>query len=160
MADRIVVMNTGVVEQIGTPAQLYDQPANLFVAGFIGSPSMNLLQGTFVAEEGVLHVDHKGFRLPCIAPGAARVDMEVIYGVRPEHVHVAVDSNPDLRNATVEVVELTGPDRIVVLDFAGNTVVAAVDKKTPVTTGQEVEITFQTDETHLFDGRTGKNLKS
>ena len=160
MADRIVVMNTGVVEQIGTPAQLYDHPANLFVAGFIGSPSMNLLQGTFAADRDGLHVDHKGLRLPCVALSAAEAGKDVTYGVRPEHVHVAVDGDPDLHNATVEVVELTGPDRLVVLDFAGNTVVATMDKKTPVATGQRVEVTFQADEAHLFDGKSGSNLRS
>ena len=159
MADRIVVMNTGVIEQIGTPDELYEHPVNLFVAGFIGSPSMNLLDGVIEADADGLSVHHKGRSLPIVPPEAARSGMKVVYGVRPEHVGVVADGAQELRNATIDVVERTGPGRNVVLDFAGTRITATMDNKTPLSVGQRVEAAFQAGEVHLFDRETGHNLK-
>ena len=160
MADRIVVMNTGIIEQVGTPDELYEHPANLFVAGFIGSPSMNLLDGMIEADANGLSVDHQGHSLPIVPFQAARSGMEVVCGVRPEHVDVVADGSPQARNATIDVVERTGPGRNVVLDFAATRVTATIDNKTPLSVGQKVEIVFQAEEVHLFDRATGNNLKS
>lgn len=159
MADKIVVMNTGVIEQVGTPAELYDHPVNLFVASFIGSPSMNLLHGKIVADADKAYVDYKGNRLPCNPSGAVQPGTEVTFGVRPEHVHVLVDGDSERHNATVNMIELTGPSRIVVLDFAGEMVIAEMDKVTPLTEGQKVELTFQAEESHLFDTQTGSCIR-
>ena len=158
MADKIVVMNTGVIEQVGTPAELYDHPANLFVASFIGSPSMNLLEGDIAVEADAVYVNYRANRLPCAAAAKARPGAKVTFGARPEHVHIRVDGDPDRHNATINMIELTGPDRIVVLDFAGEMIIAEMDKKTPLAEGQKVEVTFQANETHLFDQKTGLNL--
>ena len=160
MADRIVVMNTGVVEQVGTPEELYDRPANLFVASFIGSPSMNLLEGEIAIEEGAPCVDFQGHRLPSAPTATGQPGTKVTFGARPEHVHVHTDGDPERHNATITMVELTGPDRIVVLEFAGETIVAEMEKRTPLSVGQRVEVSFQADEVHLFDTATGNSLVS
>src|SRR5690349_14241737 len=90
MADRIVVMHDGRVEQIGTPLELYDRPANLFVAGFIGSPAMNFIKGVLRREDGRVAVEAPdGTRLPLPPAAAGREGQEVVYGTRPEHLSLA-----------------------------------------------------------------------
>src|SRR5687767_2631507 len=85
MADRIVVMNEGVVEQIGTPLELYDRPGNLFVATFIGSPGMNLIKGTAKAN-GSLNIEAGGSKLPVVGAHKVQDGQPVVYGIRPEHI--------------------------------------------------------------------------
>src|SRR3546814_10622297 len=87
MADRIVVMHDGIVEQIGAPLELYDNPANTFVAGFIGSPAMNFLNGTVKRADGAPAVNTKeGLSLPVPPATGAREGTDVVYGLRPEHL--------------------------------------------------------------------------
>jgi multiple sugar transport system ATP-binding protein len=117
MADRIVVMNAGRVEQVGTPLELYDTPGNLFVADFIGSPSMNFIPGTVVAgTDGDAVAAADGTRLP-IPAGLARVGQSVIYGVRPENLAIAEHGTGT--QALVEVVEPTGANIEVFGTMAG-----------------------------------------
>ena len=89
MADRIVVMHDGVVEQLGAPLELYDRPANLFVAGFIGSPAMNFIEAKVASNNGrPVAVSADGTALPLPASAPLQSDLEIVYGIRPEHLHL------------------------------------------------------------------------
>jgi multiple sugar transport system ATP-binding protein len=150
MADRIVVMNAGRVEQVGSPLELYDDPANLFVAGFIGSPAMNFLRGR-VNGAGV--AVGEGVALP--APARARPadhGREVIVGVRPEHLAVAEDGAP----AEVVLVEPTGADTQVFCRLAGVDVTAVVRERHEFRPGERVLLKART--TFLFDPASGRRL--
>jgi multiple sugar transport system ATP-binding protein len=152
MADKIVVMNGGHVEQIGSPLELYDHPANLFVAGFIGSPAMNFLNGKLVrngAEMKVQMLD--GLLLP--APSSAALEgRAVIVGVRPEHLLVRADGV----QAEVVVVEPTGADTQIFCKVGGTDVTAVVRERHEFKPGEAIrlypELTF------LFDPASGARL--
>src|SRR5215471_9558329 len=115
MADKIVVMHDGVVEQIGAPLDLYDRPGNVFVASFIGSPAMNLLKGTIRANGRAEFVSESGIRLPLAAAPGNSDGQPVIYGIRPEHFALAHDG----AEAEVQVVEPTGSELQVAAKLGG-----------------------------------------
>ncbi len=119
MADKIVVMHEGIVEQIGVPLELYDRPDNLFVAGFIGSPAMNLLPGTIRANGGAGFEGPGGVRLPLDEALAAFDGRPVVYGIRPEHFMLADDGI----EAEVQVVEPTGSELQVVARVGGEEII-------------------------------------
>jgi multiple sugar transport system ATP-binding protein len=148
MADKIVVMNAGKVEQIGTPLELYDNPANLFVAGFIGSPAMNLLPG---------HVNGSGISVGAgiELPNPTRnleAGRKVLVGVRPEHL--AVDASGVA--AEVVIVEPTGADTQIFCKLAGTDVTAVVRERHAFRPGEGVRLKPQL--TYLFDPSSGARL--
>jgi multiple sugar transport system ATP-binding protein len=147
MADRIVVMNGGKVEQIGSPLELYDNPANLFVAGFIGSPAMNILRGK-ANGAGI------GIGQGIILPAHGRIDSgrEVLVGVRPEHFAVSADGVP----ALVVVVEPTGADTQIFCRLAGNEVTAVVRERHEFHPGEAIRLTPRL--IYLFDPSSGARL--
>jgi multiple sugar transport system ATP-binding protein len=152
MADKIVVMRDGKVEQIGGPLDLYDGPANLFVAGFIGSPAMNFMPGVLRAGE-VEFAD--GSRLA--APTANGSDgRKVIFGVRPEHFTLA-EGGVGLP-ATVVVVEPTGADTLVVANLAGMEVTAMFRERHAFAAGEAIRLAPQPGKVHLFDAGQGTRL--
>jgi multiple sugar transport system ATP-binding protein len=155
MADRIVVMHDGRVEQIGAPLALYDRPQNLFVAGFIGSPAMNFLPGVHRTAGGVATVElDVGGRVPA-PPSAAPDGARVVYGVRPEHLVPAADDGIAVE---VVVVEPTGADTQV-LSRAGKTpVVAVFRERYPLTPGQALHLRPDAARAHLFDAGSGARL--
>ena len=126
MADKIVVMNAGRVEQIGTPLELYDNPVNQFVAGFIGSPAMNFLAGRMAMNgTGLAVAVGNGIHLPMPLRAAVAEGREVIVGVRPEHFAVDDTGVP----AEVVVVEPTGADTQIFCKLAGVDVTAVVRER-------------------------------
>jgi multiple sugar transport system ATP-binding protein len=147
MADRIVVMNGGRVEQIGSPLELYDDPANLFVAGFIGSPAMNILPGR--AKGGTVRLAG-GIEIP--ARHSVAAGREVLLGVRPEHFAVAPDGVP----AEVVIVEPTGADTQIFCKLAGSDVTAMVRERHAFQPGEAVRLKPQL--TYLFDPSSGARL--
>ncbi|TJV45046.1 MAG: sn-glycerol-3-phosphate ABC transporter ATP-binding protein UgpC [Mesorhizobium sp.] len=150
MADKIVVMRDGRIEQVGAPLELFDRPANLFVAGFIGSPSMNLLNG--VVRKG--GVDIAGTLFP-IAPNNAMQDGQaVVYGVRPEHLEIHPDGVP----ANISVVEPTGSETLVFLRFGDGEMVALFRERHDFKPGDTLKLRPRLDHIHLFDAETGKRL--
>jgi multiple sugar transport system ATP-binding protein len=151
MADKIVVMNGGNVEQIGAPLELYDRPANLFVAGFIGSPAMNFLKGRI--EGGAFQVEG-GIKLPLPANGNGSSGTAAVYGVRPEHFQL----NPQGLPATVHVVEPTGSETQVMAEFAGASVICAFRERVTAKPGETIRITPEPSLVHLFDAGTGQRL--
>jgi multiple sugar transport system ATP-binding protein len=153
MADKIVVMRDGRIEQVGAPLELFDRPANLFVAGFIGSPSMNLLKGTVKkSDKAVVEIAGTAFPMP---PGAIVADGQaVVYGVRPEHLEI----HPDGVEATVSVVEPTGSETLAFVRFGQGEMVALFRERHDFKPGDVLRLKPRLDQVHLFDAETGKRL--
>jgi multiple sugar transport system ATP-binding protein len=153
MADKIVVMNSGGIEQIGSPLDLYDNPANRFVAGFIGSPSMNFLTGRMARNGAGLAVAvGGGVHLPMPVRAEISEGREVVVGVRPEHLAVADDGVP----AEVVVVEPTGADTQIFCKLAGVDVTAVVRERHAFRPGEAVRLKPML--TFLFDPASGARL--
>jgi multiple sugar transport system ATP-binding protein len=154
MADQIVVMRDGLVEQRGKPLELYDKPANLFVAGFIGSPAMNFLPATVEGRQLRLG---DGVAIP--VPGDARVSngQKVVFGTRPEHLTLAAGSEG--LPATVVVVEPTGADTQVFAKFGGAEITAVFRERHDFRSGEPIRLLPDQERTHLFDAESGKSLR-
>lgn len=151
MADKIVVMNSGNIEQTGAPLELYDRPANLFVAGFIGSPAMNILPGStgnggFVAEGGAV------LPMPPSAKNGAGY-----YGIRPEHMRLA---DGDGIPATVQIVEPTGSETQVMVRIGDTPLTCAFRERISAGPGETIRITPDLGLVHLFAGGSGQRLAS
>lgn len=150
MADRIVVMQGGRIEQVGAPLDLYDNPANTFVAAFIGSPSMNMIEGQVVAGA----VQAGGATLP-LPPGRTLDEgRQVIYGIRPEHLSVAGDGI----TGTVAVVEPTGSETHVVIRIQGRELVAVFRDRVAFRPGDSITLTPDARTVHLFDKASGARI--
>jgi multiple sugar transport system ATP-binding protein len=158
MADRIVVMHDGRVEQIGTPLDLYDHPANLFVAGFIGSPAMNFIPGTLRRSSDDVWVEAAGVRLPASKNAAGREGQDVIYGVRPEHLTFVDNGVGTSVPARVTVVEPTGADTFVYGEIAGTQMCAVFTERHDFQPDQVIHLQPTVPVTHLFDAGTGTKL--
>jgi multiple sugar transport system ATP-binding protein len=151
MADQIVVMQGGRIEQVGAPLELYDRPANIFVAGFIGSPAMNMLPGVVKGGKAVLE---DGAALP-LPPGAQVGEgAEITYGVRPEHLGVGTAG----LSGTVSVVEPTGSETHVVLRVGARDVVGMFRDRVSFRPGDPLIFAPDAEKVHLFDKATGARL--
>ena len=157
MADKIVVMRDGYVEQTGGPLDLYDFPVNRFVAGFIGSPAMNFIPGHLRRNGEAAWVEAgDGSRLPLSADGPGEDGRPVHYGVRPSHLAIADD--PRAIDATVDVVEPTGDDTYVYCRLAGQETCALFPQRCAVEPGQIVRLMPHLDRVHIFDQASGDHL--
>ena len=164
MATRIAVMNKGILQQLESPKKLYDHPANMFVAGFIGSPSMNFFNVRLEKEDNTLYVVHETFRVPIpdfkTKPYEAYVGKEVIFGIRPEDIHdpayLPADVTPAKVMAKVEVTELMGHEIYLYLLFGDTDYVARVDPRCKFNIHDEVEVAFNMANIHLFDPSVDK----
>ncbi len=136
MADKIVVMHDGEVEQIGAPLDLYDKPRNLFVAGFIGSPAMNFLNGKIVTNSGLWFETANGRRLPVPSDTAAREGQAVVYGIRPEHLAVRDDG----AEVEVVVVEPTGAEVQIFARLDGQQITAVLRERLLMKPGSTVKL--------------------
>ncbi|MGO4448749.1 ABC transporter ATP-binding protein [Phyllobacterium sp. TAF24] len=154
MADKIVVMKDGLVEQIGTPLDLYDYPANLFVAGFIGSPSMNFIRGSLAGVGSFQTAE--GIKLPVPQTIASAGSDEVIYGVRPEHIRIAEGGIP----VDVSVVEPTGSEIMVVGKLGDQEIMCLFRERLSIKSGDRIHIGIDPAHSHLFDGASGMRLGS
>jgi multiple sugar transport system ATP-binding protein len=154
MADKIVVMKDGVVEQTGGPLDLYDHPANTFVAGFIGSPAMNLLPGVVQRNSGLQVVFPNGNRLSLAPDSPAQEGQSVLYGIRPEHWAVGADGLP----VEVVVVEPTGADTQIYCRFIEQEITATIRDRTNVRPGDHITLVPDAARAHLFDSASGKRL--
>jgi len=154
MADKIVVMQDGRVEQIGAPLELYDRPQNLFVASFIGSPAMNLIRGTTKVADGSLSVVVDGTDLPTGGKREIADGQPVVYGIRPEHLELAADGFA----ATIAVVEPTGSETHVVLRLGNSEIVALFRERHQFEPGQMVHLRPRVDQVHLFDAASGERI--
>jgi multiple sugar transport system ATP-binding protein len=156
MADRIVVMRDGIVEQTGTPLDLYDTPANVFVAAFIGSPAMNLVPGIARINGGAPAVEFDGgVRLPIPADARASDGQAVLYGMRPEHCTL---TDGDGLPAEVVVVEPTGADTQLFCRFNGQEVTSLVRDRVACRAGDRIGLAPDLKRAHLFDAASGARL--
>ena len=154
MADKIVVMHDGIVEQMGSPLELYDHPDNRFVAGFIGSPAMNFLEGKLVGNNPPYVETANGSRLPLAASRTGLDGKPVIYGIRPEHLEFADDGI----EADVIVVEPTGSETQIVARIGQQDLIAVIRDRRPVKPGDKVRLRPIPSAAHVFDKETGKRL--
>ncbi|RIW11669.1 sn-glycerol-3-phosphate import ATP-binding protein UgpC [Vibrio harveyi] len=155
LADKLVVLNKGNVEQVGTPLEIYDNPASLFVATFIGSPSMNILDGN-VSVEGITIADAL---LPVSRPNLALGEIKL--GLRPEHLQISQD-NPWLQ-VEVELIESLGADLLLYCRTEGGDsqkLVVRVEGHTPIQIGDKLGLDIKPKHVHLFDANTEKRIES
>ena len=150
MADKIVVMHDGRVEQIGAPLALYDRPANRFVAGFIGSPAMNFLPAT--ANGAGIALSGVDYSLPLKA--SLETGREIVVGIRPEHLEIAADGF----EAEVVVIEPTGSETQLFARVGGQEVVAVFRERHAFAPGQRIRLRPQADCVHLFDSSSGQRI--
>jgi multiple sugar transport system ATP-binding protein len=151
MADKIVVMRDGHIAQMGAPLDLYDRPANTFVAGFIGSPAMNLVAG-IAGDDGTLRAGDLVLPLPraaALPPGT-----RATWGLRPEHLALTATGIP----AEIVVVEPTGSETHLVLRAGGQELLAVLRDRVALRPGDAVHLTPDTAHVHLFDGTTGNRI--
>lgn len=157
MADRIVVMNGGKIEQVGTPLELYDRPVSRFVAEFLGSPAMNMLIGT-LASTGLRLEDGTEIPLPGIEVSAA-LGTEVVMGVRPEHLMIANEGRGALE-IDIEVIEPTGSDTLLIGKVAGTLVTCEIDGRIRARPGDRIRLDMDGAQLHFFDAKNGRRLEA
>jgi len=168
MGDRIVVMNEGLIQQVDTPQKVYDHPINRYVAGFIGSPSMNFLPCTIVKGNGDLYAAGKSYklRIPQDKNKFLKdyIDKEAILGIRPEHINAAKDVvirkyDPDsVLQASVWVIEPLGSEKLAHIKSEEHTLVARLDPHVDIKVGDSAEFVVKTDFIHIFDKETEKTI--
>jgi multiple sugar transport system ATP-binding protein len=166
MGTRICVLNAGRLQQMDTPYNLYHNPANVFVAGFIGSPAMNFFDATLKEADGKLVIDTSAFQVSMsAAKGEAyrsHIGQNIILGIRPEDLHNAKflppDIDPSLVEANVDVVEQMGNEIVLYLEERGKTFIARVDPRTNTHIGARLPMAIDTTNIHLFDAKTEESL--
>jgi len=162
MASRIVVMKDGIIQQVDTPQNLYDLPTNLFVAGFIGTPQMNFINGKIVkkGEDTYFAFDNNEFKLPAEKAEALGeyIDKEVIGGIRPEFIHnepMYLSQFSDcVVDATVDVTELMGAEIHLYFAIEEQNLIAKVSSRSKVKVGDTVKLAFDINKMHIFDKET------
>jgi multiple sugar transport system ATP-binding protein len=168
MADRIAVLNEGVLQQLGTPQQLYEAPANLFVATFIGSPAMNLIPGRIIAMNETVHFESGAIRLPLLTTSAKRlaerIGTEVILGVRPEYIHdpgyQPAKISGERLTTRVDLSEAMGSETYLHLRTADgeHQLIARVDPRTTARPGHDFEALIDVERLHFFDPATNSAI--
>ncbi len=166
LGDRIAVMKDGSLQQVAPPLEIYDRPANQFVAGFIGTPPMNFVDGTLAAQNGRLCFDEGSalLRLPeRFGPALeGRVGRKAILGIRPEIITVRPDAaaagDQDLLGVRVNVVEPLGDEMLLYLATPKHDLIAKVDAHQRAEVGQEMTVAVNVARCHVFDPETGANL--
>ena len=159
MADRIVVMHDGVIEQIGAPLELYDHPRNLFVAQFIGSPAMNVINGTLrQAGADTVVETQDGIRWPVLREPAASEGLDVSYGVRPEHLAVVQRGSPGSVSGEVVVVEPTGAETELLVRSGASDITVVTHGRVSINPGDQIALRVAPGSVHLFDQKSGSRI--
>ncbi|MGH7501756.1 MAG: ABC transporter ATP-binding protein [Longimicrobiales bacterium] len=162
LGDRIVVMDRGFVQQIASPLELYERPVNRFVAGFIGSPAMNFIDGRIEQDGGLRFVSSDRVIALVLDAGAARtvsLPADVTLGVRPEHIALAGPQDADAVPVTLDVVEPMGNELILYARTGDHEVVARVPPGVPPEPGSVIRLTLDTRRIHVFDAKSGAALR-
>ena len=160
MATRIVIMKLGHIQQIGTPSEIYRNPANLFVAGFIGSPAMNFFNADY--KDGILTFEDKTkIKLPDAVINGKFIPSKVILGVRPEDIHPgdgehAREFPESIIELKVKVAELLGSEYFIHSDFNGKNLIAKIEANKPIAVDEKIKVCFNLRKIHLFDIETEK----
>jgi multiple sugar transport system ATP-binding protein len=162
MADRIVAMNGGIVQQVGTPLDLYDDPANIFVAGFIGSPAMNFFDATLVTGKSGAGLLVGGVALAEVARPAGLADgAPLIVGIRPERVALAAGEGAgNGADAQVDLIEPTGLGTVIHLVVGGQDLKLFTTDRPKVSVGEGVRLRIAPEDVRLFDKKTGVRLRA
>jgi len=163
LGNRIVVMHQGVVQQVADPISLYERPRNKFVGGFIGSPPMNFLKGTIVAENGDFYFYDKSIKLRILPHYCPRMSsykgQPIQMGIRPEDIYdkiFAQDARPEFTiTATVDVVEPMGAEILLYLTAGNNNFVVRVSNQDTAAMNQDLQVVFDMSKAHFFDPQTG-----
>jgi multiple sugar transport system ATP-binding protein len=166
MATRLVVMKDGVIQQIGSPKEVYDYPNNVFVGGFIGSPAMNFVEGVLL-EDGSFKMGDVTIKVPEGKLKALKeqnyVGKTIILGIRPEDIHdeiIFLESSPDTKVKTkVDVAELMGAETYIYSTVGGHEIIARVDSRSVYTGGQDIEFAFDMNKAHFFDKETEERIR-
>ncbi len=167
MGTRIAVLKDGILQQVDTPQNLYDTPSNVFVAGFIGSPSMNFFDAALIEENGKMYADTKDFRLEIPQEQYSIVrpylGKEVVFGIRPEHVHdpdyAPPGITPAYMEAKVDVLELMGNEVITYFDTEHASFLGRFDPRTQVSVGMTKRVAFDMGRMQIFDKQTEKAIR-
>ncbi|WP_104401655.1 ABC transporter ATP-binding protein [Vibrio penaeicida] len=162
LADKIVVMRDGLIEQIGSPESIYRHPANTFVATFIGSPEMNLLNATMERNSSGAEIKFNGvtFTIEGLKLAKKPSDSRIVLGVRPDHLllsHHALSDTPSLE-ATVTLIEYLGQEKLINLSVGETKMCALVSSTTSFSEGQTLHVGFDMSQASIFDSRTKENL--
>ncbi|NTV51524.1 MAG: sn-glycerol-3-phosphate ABC transporter ATP-binding protein UgpC [Candidatus Firestonebacteria bacterium] len=166
MGDRIVIMKDGYIQQIADPITLYDQPSNKFVAGFIGSPSMNFMDGSIIKKKDNLYFSEENFTVKVHEDHASSLESyigrDIILGIRPEDIYdkvYASNASPDNTiTATVEVVEPMGAEAYLYLTTGKSPFIARVDSYEQLEVNQDIDLVFDMTKSHFFDRETGQTI--
>lgn len=166
MATRIVVLKDGLIQQVGSPEEVYNRPDNIFVGGFIGSPAMNFFNGV-LKENGTFMIGNTSVKVPeqgmKMLQENGYVNKELVVGIRPENINddsERLQASPDtVVKAKIDVVELTGAERILYSSIEGQDLLARIDSKTAVQAGQEIKLFLDMDKAHFFDKNTEERIK-
>jgi len=156
LGDRLVVMNGGRIEQVGTPAEVYGRPASRFVASFVGSPAMNLIEGVVDAHDVFVYDGERRIALP---PGLARAGQRVALGVRAEAARIVEPGTAGTIPATVDFVEELGAGRVVHTDLDGLSFAVAISEPTTLKPGTAIGIAIDPADIHLYSIETGLRLE-
>ncbi len=166
LGDRIVVMRKATIQQVADPIGLYENPTNMFVAGFIGSPAMNFLKGVISAENGDYFFQDKNSKLRILPQHNSKIaayrNKNIIFGIRPEDIYdkiFAVDARPEFTlTATVDMVEPMGADIYLHLAAGSNTFVSRVSNQDTAHMNQDLQVVFDMSKAHFFDPETEKAI--
>jgi multiple sugar transport system ATP-binding protein len=163
LADRVAIMSNGRLQQLGPPKEVYNRPANMFVAGFLGSPPMNFLSVEIESRADQLHLKSVSVDLPVPTVwkdqlGSLPSGKNFVLGIRPEDVTVSPEQKPYSIPAEVYVVEDLGNERLVDLRVDGQPAVARIDGRFEPAIGDRVWISFSPDDSHVFDPKTEQQL--
>jgi multiple sugar transport system ATP-binding protein len=156
LATRIAVMRNGQIEQLATPAEIYERPATLYVAGFVGSPSMNMLDARIA--DGAAQIDGSDSAVPFPKAPNAGPDQKLVLGIRPENLRLSSDGEGPALEAHVDVVELTGPELVVSAMVGTQRITASLPPKSDIKAGTRRRFAFDAESLHVFDKGTGKRL--
>ena len=157
LADRLIIMNQGIVEQVGKPSEVYHRPASLFVADFIGSPAMNLVRGFFSRDGYFRHGKGGMIQLPAIAPQL--IDQEVSIGVRPELVRRVPSGTKGAIAAVVDYTEELGASRLIYADADGSRLIAVDSATDALGTGMPIHLAMDEADLHVFSHDTGRRIE-
>ncbi len=162
LGDKIVVMNKGIIQQIGEPLEIYDKPKNKFVAGFIGSPPMNFINVRVTKKDSKLYLEEGTFSIPIVGNMSLRcefyLDKTVVLGIRPEDIHDQANLIAEIKGfylkAKVDVIEFLGNTKVLHLTTGKSNFTSAVDSHNKALVNEEIEVTFNLEKIHLFDKDT------
>jgi len=158
IADRIAILNNGKLQQVGTPEELYNAPKNIFVASFIGTPSMNLLDCSYIEEKGILDFGSFTIKMPEDIKNSLSGRSELVFGIRPRDIDVSKEKRPHALESKVYVAEPLGEEMLITLDIEGIRIKAVSPFISNVKIGEKLWISFNLNKAHIFDKKRGEAL--